>query len=88
MDLASGRRNRVPIAQLIRRSLRDLEGHAKELGSERELEGIGELLERNNGAHRQLRVFNANRDLIEVAREIANGAEATAEPSGTARLVP
>ena len=39
MDLATGRRNRVPVAQLIRRTLRDIEPHARELGSERELEG-------------------------------------------------
>ena len=39
MDLATGRRNRVPVAQLIRRTLRDIEPHARELGCERELEG-------------------------------------------------
>ena len=39
MDLATGRRNRVPIAKLVRRTLRELEPHARELGSERELEG-------------------------------------------------
>ena len=33
MDLATGRRNRVPVAQLVRRTLRDLEPHARELGS-------------------------------------------------------
>jgi carboxylate-amine ligase len=71
MDLATGRRNRVPVAQLIRRALRDVEPHARELGSERELEGVGEILARGNGADRQLRVFNANRDIVEVVREIA-----------------
>ena len=40
MDLATGRRNRVPVAQLLRRTLRDLEPHAREPGCERELEGI------------------------------------------------
>jgi carboxylate-amine ligase len=77
MDLASGRRNRVPLAQLIRRSLRELEGHARELGSDRELDGIGALLAGGNGADRQLRAFNTNRDLVEVAREIADGTEAS-----------
>jgi carboxylate-amine ligase len=81
MDLATGRRNRVPIAQLIRRSLRDLAGHAKELGSERELEGVKAILAGGNGADRQLRVFNANRDVVEVAREIADGTEAAAGTS-------
>jgi carboxylate-amine ligase len=70
MDLATGRRNRVPVAQLIRRTLRDVEPHARELGSERELEGIHEILAHGNGATRQLRVFNANRDLVEVVEEI------------------
>ena len=76
MDLATGRRNRVPVAQLVRRTLRDLEPHARELGSERELEGISELLARGNSAERQLRVFNANRDIVEVVRAIADATEA------------
>jgi glutamate---cysteine ligase / carboxylate-amine ligase len=63
--------NRVPVAQLVRRTLRDIEPHAKELGSERELDGIREILARGNGADRQLRVWNANRDIVEVVREIS-----------------
>src|SRR5213080_2865724 len=80
MDLATGRRNRIPVAQLIRRTLKEIEPHARELGSERELEGITELLARGNGADRQLRVFNANRDIVEVVREIAEATEVAAEP--------
>jgi len=76
MDLVTGRRNRVPVAQLVRRALREIEPHARELGSERELEGIKDILNRGNGAHRQLRVFNANRDIAEVVSEIANATEA------------
>ena len=72
MDLQTGRRNRVPVAQLIRRTLRDLEPHARELGSERELEGVREILSRGNGADRQLRVWNANRDVLEVAADLAD----------------
>ncbi len=82
MDLATGRRNRVPVAQLIRRTLRDLEPHARELGAERELEGIKDILAKGNGADRQLRVFNANRDIVEVASEIADATEAAALPAG------
>jgi carboxylate-amine ligase len=81
MDLATGRRNRVPVAQLVRRTLRDLEAHARELGSDRELEGIREILSRGNGADRQLRTFNANRDIVEVVREIADATEAAAVPA-------
>ncbi len=75
MDLATGRRNRVALAQLVRRRLKELEPHARELGSERELEGIETILQRGNGADRQLRVFNANRDIVEVVQEIANATE-------------
>jgi carboxylate-amine ligase len=78
MDLATGRRNRVPVAQLIRRALRDVEPHARELGSERELEGIRDILAAGNGSDRQVRVFNANRDIVEVTREIADATEAGA----------
>jgi carboxylate-amine ligase len=78
MDLATGRRNRIPVAQLIRRTLRDVEPHARELGSERELEGVREILARGNGADRQLRVWNANRDIVEVVREISAETEAAA----------
>ena len=80
MDLATGRRNRVPVAQLVRRALRDVEPHARELGCERELEGVPEILGRGNGAEHQLRIFNANRDVFEVVQAIA---ELTAiEPDG------
>jgi carboxylate-amine ligase len=75
MDLTTGRRNRIPVAQLVRRTLRDVEPHARELGCERELEGIREILGRGNSADRQLRVFNANRDIVEVVEEIAAATE-------------
>jgi glutamate---cysteine ligase / carboxylate-amine ligase len=75
MDLATGRRNRVPVRQLIRRTLKEIEPHARELGSERELEGVLDVLARGNGADRQLRIFNANRDIAEVVHEIANATE-------------
>jgi glutamate---cysteine ligase / carboxylate-amine ligase len=78
MDLATGRRNRVPVAQLIRRTLRDLEPHARELGTDAELEGVREILANGSGADRQRRVFNANRDIVEVVREISAATEVEA----------
>ena len=78
MDLATGRRNRIPISQLVRRTLREIEPHARELGSERELEEIRALLDRGNSAERQLRIWNANRDIVEVARAIADATERVA----------
>jgi glutamate---cysteine ligase / carboxylate-amine ligase len=81
MDLATGRRNRVPVAQLVRRTLRELEPHARELGCERELEGISEILAKGNGADRQRRIWNANRDIVEVVREIADATEPATVPA-------
>ena len=81
MDLATGRRNRVPVAQLVRRTLREIEPHARELGSDRELEGIRDILSRGNGSDRQRRVWNANRDIVEVVREIADATEQAAVPA-------
>jgi carboxylate-amine ligase len=79
MDLVTGRRNRQPVAQMIRRTLKIVAPHARELGSEAELAGIEKILRRGNGADRQQRVFNANRDIVEVAREIAETTEVAAE---------
>jgi glutamate---cysteine ligase / carboxylate-amine ligase len=86
MDLATGRRIRIPLAKLVRRTVRELEPHARDLGSERELEGISAILGRGNSAEAQLRVFNANRDIVEVVRAIADATEAlpadAAAPAG------
>jgi carboxylate-amine ligase len=80
MDLHTGRRNRLPVAALVRRTLKTVQPHARDLGSEEELAGIEEILRRGNGADRQLHVFNANKDIVEVAREIAAATEVTSEP--------
>ena len=84
MDLHSGRRNRLPVAALVRRTLETLRPHARDLDSENELAGVEEILRRGNGADRQLHVFNANRDIVEVAREIAEATEVAAEPEPAA----
>jgi glutamate---cysteine ligase / carboxylate-amine ligase len=75
MDLETGRRNRVPVAQLVRRTLREIAPHARELGSDRELEGIDVLLDRGNSAERQLRIWNANHDIREIVGAIADATE-------------
>ena len=80
MDLASGRRNRTPVSRIIRRAVDELRPHARELGSDRELEGILEILARGNSADRQLRIYTANRDIVEVAREIAEATERLPAP--------
>jgi carboxylate-amine ligase len=81
MDLATGRRNRVPVAQLIRRTLKEIEPHARELGADRELEGIRDILARGSGSDRQRRIWNANHDIVEVVREIADATEQAAVPA-------
>ena len=62
---------RVPTKALARRLYDRLAEHAQDLGSSAELEGVGDLLEHGNGAHRQQVVYEANHDLHEVVREIA-----------------
>jgi carboxylate-amine ligase len=61
---------RVRTRDLARRLLDRLVDHAHDLGSEAELEGIADLLERGNGAARQAVVYEANSDLREVTAEI------------------
>src|SRR5205823_4959715 len=56
----------------------DIGPHARELGCERELEGVRDILARGTSADGQLRIFNANRDIVEVVRAIADATEAAA----------
>ncbi len=48
----------------------ELRDHARDLGSESDLDGVIDLIERGNGAERQLVVYEANRDFTELMREI------------------
>jgi carboxylate-amine ligase len=61
---------RVSTRALARRLLDRLREHARDLGSAAELDGVEDLLERGNGASRQLVVYEANHDLAEVVAEI------------------
>ena len=61
---------RVSTRELARRLLHRMREHCQDLGSERELEGIEDLIKRGNGAARQVVVFEANHDLREVTAEI------------------
>ncbi len=61
---------RVGTKDLARRLLDRLREHAQDLGSADALEGVEDLLDRGNGAHRQRVVHEANRDLHEVMAEI------------------
>ena len=79
MDLHTGKRNRLPVATLIRRTLKAIAPHAEELGTSEELAAVREILSRGNGADRQLHVFSTNRDIVEVVREIADLTEVAPE---------
>jgi carboxylate-amine ligase len=68
VDLPSN--ERVGTKALTRRLLERLTPHAQDLGSAGALDGIRDLLERGNGAARQVVVYEANRDLNEVMAEI------------------
>ncbi|MEJ7824457.1 MAG: carboxylate-amine ligase [Solirubrobacteraceae bacterium] len=68
VDLPSS--ERVATRALTRRLLDRLTPHAQDLGSADALSGIADLLERGNGAARQIVVYEANHDLNEVMAEI------------------
>ena len=46
--------------------------HAQDLGAADELEGVLDLLERGNGAYRQRKVYEANRDFSELLQDIVD----------------
>ena len=62
--------DRVPARDLARRLLDRMREHCQDLGSANELEAVEDLLERGNGAARQVVVYEANHDLREVMAEI------------------
>ncbi len=68
VDLPSAAR--VPTRELARRLLDRMREHCQQLGSADELAAVEDLLERGNGAARQVVVYEANHDLREVVAEI------------------
>jgi glutamate---cysteine ligase / carboxylate-amine ligase len=75
MDLGAGKRVKMAARTLAKRRLRELRPIARSLRCADELSRIDWILENGNGAERQLQVWNANRDIAEVAEEIATAAE-------------
>jgi glutamate---cysteine ligase / carboxylate-amine ligase len=78
------KQDRVPVPELTRRLMERLRPHAEELGSETDFDCLEDILDRGNGASRQVVVYEANHDLREVVREILDAtvpeaAEATGE---------
>ncbi len=68
VDLPSS--DRVATRELARRLLDRIREHATDLGSTDQLEAVQDLLDRGNGAARQVVVYEANHDLREVVAEI------------------
>jgi carboxylate-amine ligase len=68
VDLPSS--EKVSTKALTKRLLERLEPHAQQLGGADHFDGIRDLLERGNGAARQIVVYEANNDLTEVMEEI------------------
>jgi glutamate---cysteine ligase / carboxylate-amine ligase len=62
--------DRVQARALARRLINRLRPHAEDLGSAEDLDVIEDLLDRGNGATRQIVVYEANHDLREVVSEI------------------
>jgi carboxylate-amine ligase len=80
VDLPSA--ERVRTTDLARRLLDRLREHAQDLGGADALVAVEDLLERGNGAERQLVVFGANRDFGELLAEIVAATAPEPAPSG------
>jgi glutamate---cysteine ligase / carboxylate-amine ligase len=63
-------RERISTRELARRLIDRMREHAQDLGASGELDAVEDLLERGNGAARQVVVYEANHDLREVVAEI------------------
>jgi carboxylate-amine ligase len=70
VDLPS--QERVAAKQLAKRLVDRMREHAQDLGAERQLDGIEDLLHNGNGANRQVVVYEANNDFHEVMAEIVS----------------
>jgi carboxylate-amine ligase len=77
IDLATGRKVTMTAGQLAKRRLRQLAPYAKDLGCLDALKGIERMLSWGTGSGRQMRVYNANRDLVEVLHEVCDLTEVT-----------
>jgi carboxylate-amine ligase len=68
IDPAGG--GRIPVGALIERTLGELAPHARELGCDSELDGVRRILREGNGADRQLAVYTATSDTVQVTLDI------------------
>jgi len=75
MDLSAGKRVKMQARTLVKRRLRELKPIGRELRCSEALAGIEAILDKGTGSERQEQVWNANRDVHEVACELATAAE-------------
>jgi glutamate---cysteine ligase / carboxylate-amine ligase len=68
VDLPSS--ERIATKTLARRLVERLRDHARDLGSAGELAAVEDLIDRGNGAERQLVIYEANHDLRELMADI------------------
>ena len=83
LDLSTESDDRIPAHSLIERTLAEITPHARELGTDRELDGIRDILAHGNSADRQLDAFAAHHDIVDVATHVAD--ETNAVGSSTAK---
>jgi glutamate---cysteine ligase / carboxylate-amine ligase len=72
VDLSTESDARIPARSMIERTLAAIAPHARDLGADRELEGIRDILMRGNSADQQLRTFASRGDIFDVAASIAD----------------
>ena len=75
MDLATGASDRVPVSQLVRRTYATSSRTRASSAASASSRGSSRSSSRGNGADRQLRIWNANRDITEVVRDLAKTTE-------------
>jgi glutamate---cysteine ligase / carboxylate-amine ligase len=75
MDLSAGKRVKMQARTLVKRRLREMKPIARALRCVEALAGVDAILEKGTGSERQEQVWNANRDVQEVACELATAAE-------------
>jgi carboxylate-amine ligase len=84
IDLSTQSDVRIPARSMIERTLTQIAPHARDLGADRELEGIRDILAHGNGADRQLSTFAAHHDIREVAAHIADQTNIAERPEESA----
>lgn len=79
---------RIPLRGVVARTLGKVRPHARELGCERELEGIEAILSRGNGAQTQMRQWLRGATATEISRELSRASAPVSATTGEATATP